>query len=105
ADAINRPSTSAAMVPIRPMLSLTISLTSSRKWSAETTFRKYVPSSAPPNTNTKASAEMTSGFTALLLADHFGHCIHGLFVWIGQATLDEIVALLVQDVEIEFRAA
>ena len=38
-------------------------------------------------------------------ANDSGHCLHGFFVRIGQAALDELIALLVQMIDVELRTS
>ncbi len=53
ADAIINPSTSAVIVPMRPMPSLTTSFDSLVRCCSGKTARKIIPSSVPPNTQAK----------------------------------------------------
>src|SRR6516162_8686496 len=67
ADAIKSPSTSAAIVPIRPAPSLTTSLASEPRWWSGTLLRNNIPTSVPAKMHANAIIDSDSGliiFTA-----------------------------------------
>src|SRR5258706_7945118 len=68
ADAINRPSTSAVSVPIRPAVSFTTSLESECKWCSDNNGRTAIqPGRRPISARTQATKSIDSSYLRMLL--------------------------------------
>ena len=62
AEAINKPSTRAVIVPIRPMPSLTTSLDSALKWLSGKMARRTMPKSVPATMHANTMQLVERGF-------------------------------------------